>query len=82
VEVFKKYLHFFTQKVCRYKYLLYLYTITKNKYIMTTSTMKTRVANQLAKMGYAKEAEQLIKKYWNQVEHLTTARAKAEYMIA
>jgi len=49
---------------------------------MTTSTMKTRVANQLAKMGYAKEAEQLIKKYWNQVEHLTTARAKAEYMIA
>lgn len=49
---------------------------------METSTMKTRVAKQLAKMGYEKEANELIEKYWNQVDYLTTARAKAEYMIA
>ena len=49
---------------------------------MNTETMKNRVEAQLIKMGYEKEAKQLIEKYWNQVEYLKTAREKALYMIA
>jgi hypothetical protein len=49
---------------------------------MTQDVMKKRVKEQLAKMGYSKEADLLIAKYWNQVSCYSTARKKAEYMIS
>lgn len=53
-----------------------------NKKILKNRNHEYRVEAQLSKMGYAKEAKQLIEKYWNQVEYLKTAREKALYMIA
>jgi len=47
---------------------------------MTTEKMKERVKQQLEKMGYSKEADLLIAKYWQQVNYLNTAREKALYM--
>ena len=49
---------------------------------MKVELMKERVKAELAKMGYAKESETLIAKYWNQVSCYSSARKKAEYMIA
>jgi hypothetical protein len=50
---------------------------------MTTTNMKLRTEKQLTKMGYSiNEAQNLINKYWNQVDYLKTAREKALYMTA
>jgi len=50
---------------------------------MTTTNMKLRTEKQLNKMGYSvNEAQNLINKYWNQVDYLKTAREKALYMTS
>jgi hypothetical protein len=49
---------------------------------MKVELMKERVKAELSKMGYAKEADVLIAKYWNQVSCYSSARKKAEYMIS
>jgi hypothetical protein len=49
---------------------------------MKIEIMKERVRKELAKMGYSSEANSLIEKYFNQTNHITTARDKALYMIA
>ena len=49
---------------------------------MSEEKMKKRVEKQLSDMGYSKEAKSLIEKYWNQVDYLSLARSKAEYMVA
>lgn len=49
---------------------------------MTAEKMKIRVEKQLSDMGYAEEAKGLIKRYWDEVNYLSTARRKALYMIA
>ena len=50
---------------------------------MTTQTMKTRTEKEITKMGYSiADAQNLIAKFWNQVDYLKTARDKALYMTA
>ena len=48
---------------------------------MKAEIMKERVIKELTNMGYGKEANSLIEKYWNQVEYLSKARDKAIYMV-
>ncbi len=49
---------------------------------MKTEVMKERVKVQLTNMGYSKEADALIARYWDEVKYLKSARSKALYMIA
>ena len=49
---------------------------------MKTETMKERVKKELAKMGYTKEADFLIEKFFNQTSYIKTARDKALYMVS
>jgi hypothetical protein len=50
---------------------------------MTNETMKIRTQKELTKMGYSiNVANNLIKKFWNQVSYLKTAREKALYITA
>jgi hypothetical protein len=45
--------------------------------------MKLRTEKELTKMGYSNnEAQMLIKKFWNQIAYLKTAREKALYITA
>jgi hypothetical protein len=50
---------------------------------MTATKMKSRTEKELIKMGFSiNEAQNLINKYWNQVDYLKTAREKALYITA